>query len=329
MRKLCVLFSLLLWAAVLTAQAPQAFTFQKVVRSSDGHLVTNAAVGVRVTIQKTNNNQTVFMENHSVSTNVNGLMTLVVGRGQTSAWAFSDINWEDNLSLKVEIDPNGGSNYTITYLEPLSSVPYAIYANEIQEGVFSGDYNDLYNQPTIPVVPNNVSAFTNDPPYIVEVPTLANQVAVAAQDSLVQRLESIQNQVMQQEALVDSLSVAMDSIVNGGFLCGIHKVVDFDGNVYNTVQIDKQCWMRENLRVRHFSDGTRSRGAAMSKTGIPIVTILCQPTSQVTVWRSVDCITIGRRLCMATLPPMHLLRACRAHVPQDGTCRAWLNGRKC
>lgn len=32
-------------------------------------------------------------------------------------------------------------------------------------------------------------------------------------------------------------------------------VVDIDGNIYNTVQIGSQCWMRENLRVRRFADG--------------------------------------------------------------------------
>jgi uncharacterized protein (TIGR02145 family) len=33
-------------------------------------------------------------------------------------------------------------------------------------------------------------------------------------------------------------------------------VTDFDENVYETVQIGQQCWMKENLRSRHYADGT-------------------------------------------------------------------------
>ena len=37
---------------------------------------------------------------------------------------------------------------------------------------------------------------------------------------------------------------------------GIPTVTDVEGNVYNTVQIGAQCWMRDNLRTAFYSNGT-------------------------------------------------------------------------
>lgn len=36
---------------------------------------------------------------------------------------------------------------------------------------------------------------------------------------------------------------------------GAATVTDYDGNVYNTVQIGTQCWMKENLRAIHYANG--------------------------------------------------------------------------
>ena len=37
---------------------------------------------------------------------------------------------------------------------------------------------------------------------------------------------------------------------------GTLSLMDVDGNIYNTVQIGEQCWMRENLRTTRYADGT-------------------------------------------------------------------------
>lgn len=51
-----------------------------------------------------------------------------------------------------------------------------------------------------------------------------------------------------------------------GFACpGLPTVTDVDGNVYNTVQVGNQCWMRENLRTTHYADHSAiSQDAAMT-----------------------------------------------------------------
>ena len=130
MKKLLLFFVLVFAVTMLWAQAPQKMTYQAVVRNAGNSLVANQNVSVRVTIMQNGESGTpVYMENHSTTTNVNGLMTIEVGEGTPVIGTFAGINWANGpYFLKSEIDPAGGSNYSITGIQELLSVPYALYA---------------------------------------------------------------------------------------------------------------------------------------------------------------------------------------------------------
>jgi len=49
------------------------------------------------------------------------------------------------------------------------------------------------------------------------------------------------------------------------------SVTDIDGNVYQTIQIGNQCWMAENLKVTHYSNGDAIPNVTNTNTWINLV----------------------------------------------------------
>lgn len=123
-----ILFSI--WAIHSFAQAPNKMSYQAVIRNESNNLITNAQIGIRVSIlQGTENGIVVFSETHNATTNANGLANIVIGTGNLLNGNFSNINWANGpYYIKTETDPTGGIAYSIVGTSELLSVPFALYS---------------------------------------------------------------------------------------------------------------------------------------------------------------------------------------------------------
>ena len=128
MKKLVTLLFAIATFATLYAQVPKGFNYQAVVRNSAGNLMINRNIGVNISIlQGSETGTVVYSQESNVTTNANGLFTLIVGDNSND---FANINWANGpYYIKSEIDMNGGRNYTLYTTQKILAVPYAHYAN--------------------------------------------------------------------------------------------------------------------------------------------------------------------------------------------------------
>jgi hypothetical protein len=135
-KTLKALTAAMLMAIAVNAQAPQKFNYQAVARNNSGVELNGQNVGIRVSILDGGPNGTlVYQESHTRTTNQFGLFNLEVGGGSVISGNFSSIAWGSGSKyIKTEIDPAGGTNYTVAGTSQLLSVPYALYANQATGG---------------------------------------------------------------------------------------------------------------------------------------------------------------------------------------------------
>lgn len=130
------IFSTILLSAALMGlyaqQAPQAFNYQAVARQASGSPIVNGSIGVKLSVLDGSATGAVeYSETQTATTNNMGLFNLAIGQGTALVGTFANINWGSSAKyLKVEMDPTGGTNYTLTGTSPLLSVPYALYAEK-------------------------------------------------------------------------------------------------------------------------------------------------------------------------------------------------------
>jgi len=112
------------------AQSPEKMSYQAIVRAQDNSLVVNSKISLKVIVhQSTATGTIVYQETHSPTTNSNGLVSLEIGTGTIVTGEFSKIAWDKGpYYIETQADVRGGSNFNITGVTQLLSVPYALYA---------------------------------------------------------------------------------------------------------------------------------------------------------------------------------------------------------
>ena len=126
---------------MLFRSLPGNISYQAVIRNANNNLVTNQNIRVRLSILNAPTSTTpLWQEVQTPNTNHNGLISLQLGQYV----AFPANLFRDNgtLFLKTEVDPTGGTSYSISGTSQLLSTPYAMYARDVENN------NDADADPT-------------------------------------------------------------------------------------------------------------------------------------------------------------------------------------
>lgn len=144
------LTALLIALLPLISVAQDAFRYQAVARDSSGTTITNQLIGVQISIILDNeNNPAVYEEIHQPESNDYGVINLSIGDGIPMTGDFSTINWGQKAFIKVEMDLAGGTNYTVSSVAEVLSVPRALYAenagnvNSSKFGIYVTDFGAI------------------------------------------------------------------------------------------------------------------------------------------------------------------------------------------
>ncbi|MBL0190892.1 MAG: hypothetical protein IPQ18_05970 [Saprospiraceae bacterium] len=80
-----------------------------------------------------------LLKTHRLKKNRLGIFSVIIGNGSPSFGLFNSISWNGaSRTLRVEVDPQGGSAYENFGTSPLVAVPYALSAAKLTNPLKNG-----------------------------------------------------------------------------------------------------------------------------------------------------------------------------------------------
>ena len=218
MKNFSPLVMFLICSYVAFAQTPEKMSYQAIVRDANNTLLVDKLVGIQVSIlQNSETGSEVYIETHSVVTNMNGLFALEIGTGVTS-YDFSSIDWTNGpYFVKVETDPNGADNYSISGVSQLMSVPFALYAKASGNGITTSQADAI-------VANTAKTGITSDQADAIVANTTKTGITSDQSDAIVANTAKTSITTDQTDAIV--VNTAKISLPSGGNEGDILKIIN-------------------------------------------------------------------------------------------------------
>ena len=129
MKNLILLFLIIQSHLLFGQNVPASFDYQGIAEDENGQVLRDRMLGLRYTIIDFEGND-IYAETQIEQSTSIGYFSSEVGTGEVELGSFTDIDWATgNLSLRVELDPNGADNYVYEETDLLQYVPYAYVVN--------------------------------------------------------------------------------------------------------------------------------------------------------------------------------------------------------
>ena len=116
--------------ALLSGLSAQGINYQALARDAGGNPLTSQAIVVEISIFPDQISATsLYQETHTLTTDDQGLFSLVIGEGTPTQGIFGSIGWHDApLSLGIRLD--AGSGFTDLGRYTFQGTPFSFYARE-------------------------------------------------------------------------------------------------------------------------------------------------------------------------------------------------------